>query len=200
MSSVADELRGARLARGLSQTQVGRAVGVRRARISAVERRAVKAMTIDQLARQAALLGLKLSVKLYPIGAAIRDAAQVKYINGFVARVGKAWKVGLDVPIPIPGDLRAVDVVLEGPCVIAIEVITRLRDIQSELRSAQVKQRDLGADRLVLVLAATHANRHALAAARASLEAAFELDTQRVMRLLAAGKDPGRDAIVLLAV
>ena len=200
MSSVADELRGARLARGLSQTQVGRAVGVRRARISAVERRAVKAMTIDQLARQAAVLVLKLSVKLYPIGAAIRDAAQVKYINGFVARVGKAWKVGLDVPIPIPGDLRAVDVVLEGPCVIAIEVITRLRDIQSELRSAQVKQRDLGADRLVLVLAATHANRHALAAARASLEAAFELDTQRVMRLLAAGKDPGRDAIVLLAV
>ena len=102
MASVADELRGVRLARGLSQTQVGRAVGVRRVRISAVERRAVGAMTSDLLARQAAVLGLKLSVKLYPIGAAIRDAAQVKYINGFVARIGSAWKVGLDQPIPLP--------------------------------------------------------------------------------------------------
>ena len=200
MSSVADELRDARLAHGLSQTQVGRAVGVRRVRISAVERRIVKAMTIDQVARHSAVLGLKLSVKLYPVGAAIRDVVQIKYINGFVARVGRAWNVGLDVPIPIPGDLRAVDVVLEGVCAIAVEVITRLRDIQSELRAAQVKQRDLGADRLVIVLAATHANRKALADARPSLEAAFDLDSQRTLRMLAAGMDPGRDAIVLLSL
>ena len=83
---------------------------------------------------------------------------------------------------------------------IAVEVITHIRDVQAELRSAQLKQRDFGADRLVLVLAATHANRDALAAARPSLEVAFELDSQRVLRMLAAGKDPGRDAIVMLSL
>ena len=200
MASVADELRNARLAQGLSQTQVGRAVGVRRTRISAVERRLAGAMTVDQVARQAAVLGLKLSLKLYPVSEPIRDAAQVRYINRFIQRVGRAWKVTLDAPLPLPGDLRAIDVVLGGSCTIAVEVVTRLRDIQAELRAAQLKQRDYGATRLVIVVAATHANRQAIAQARPSLEVAFELDSQRSMRLLAAGNDPGRDAIILLSL
>lgn len=201
MASVADELRNARLARGLSQTQVGRAVGTRRVRISAVERRVASAMTVDQLARQASVLGLKLSIRLYPLGEPIRDVAQVKYTNRFVQRVGSAWRVvALDDPIPIPGDLRAIDVVLDGPCIVAVEVVTRFRDIQAELRAAQIKKRDYGAARLVIVVAATHANRKALDEARSALESVFDLDSQRTMRLLAAGKDPGRDAIVLLSL
>ena len=39
---------------------------------------------------------------------------------------------------------------------------TRLADWQAQTRSALLKQRDLGADRVVLVLRATHANREAL--------------------------------------
>src|SRR4051794_16194219 len=92
---VADELRIARLNRGLTQKLVGLAIGVDLERISAVERRQSHVLTIHQLASHAAVLGLKLSVKFYPVGDSIRDAAQVRYITRFVERVGSAWSVGL---------------------------------------------------------------------------------------------------------
>jgi hypothetical protein len=50
----------------------------------------------------------------------------------------------------------------------------------------------------VIVVAGTRANRAALADARPTLTGAFDLDTRRVMADLAAGRDPGRDAIVAL--
>jgi hypothetical protein len=46
-------------------------------------------MTIDLVARQASVLGLKLSARLYPVGAPIRDAAQLKYIGRFIDRIAK---------------------------------------------------------------------------------------------------------------
>ena len=55
-----------------------------------------------------------------------------------------------------------------------------------------------GATRLILVIAGTHANRRALAAARSTLLGAFDLDTRHVLTELAAGRDPGRDGVVLL--
>jgi hypothetical protein len=94
--------------------------------------------------------------------------------------------------------LRAIDVVLRGPCVIAVEIVTRLADIQAVVRSARVKQRDFGAGRLIIVVAGTHANRRALAVARPTLGSSFEMDSQRVLALLRGGTDPGRDAIVVL--
>jgi hypothetical protein len=103
-------------------------------------------------------------------------------------------------PIPIAGDLRAVDVLLIRREVrVAVEVITRLADLQAQVRGAQLKARDIGATRLIIVVAATHANRRALEAVRASLVEAFDLDTRRVMADLARGADPARDAIVVLA-
>jgi hypothetical protein len=50
---------------------------------------------------------------------------------------------------------------------------------------------------LILVIAATHANRRALADVRATLLASFELDARRVLRAVARGHDPGRDAVIL---
>jgi len=101
--------------------------------------------------------------------------------------------------MPLSGDLRAVDVLLTGACTIVVEIVTRLADVQALIRAAQLKQRDIKADRLVIVVAATHANRRALEIARPSLASAFELNRYRVMQELAAGRDPGRDAIILLS-
>ena len=78
-------------------------------------------------------------------------------------------------------------------------MITRLADLQAQIRAAQLKAQAIGATRLIFVIAATRANRAALASVRSSLVAAFDLDSRRVMSELAAGRDPGRDAIVLLA-
>ena len=77
-------------------------------------------------------------------------------------------------------------------------MITRLADLQAQVRAAQLKARDIGATRLVIVATGTHANRRALADARPSLVQSFELDTRAVVAALAAGRDPGRDAFILL--
>jgi transcriptional regulator with XRE-family HTH domain len=196
---IAADLRAQRRALGLTQREVARALGKSKSHIGRVERQQVARLAAVDLVRHAAVLGLRASIKLFPIGGAIRDAAQVRYITRFVERVGRPWRIRLDVPIPLAGDLRAVDVLMEGSCRIAVEVVTRLSDLQAMLRAAQLKQRDIAADRLIIVVAATHANRRVLAETRSALIATFDLDTQRTIAKLAAGADPGHDAIILLA-
>ena len=196
---IGDQLRAARLVRGLTLRELGAAIGSSASELSRRELGASPRLIGEKLAVHAAAVGLKLSVNLWPVGGGVRDAAQARYVAAFVARVGRAWRVALEAPIPIAGDLRAVDILLvRGEARIAVEVITRLADLQAQIRAAQLKSRDLNATRLILVVAGTHANRRAVEATRASLAAAFELDTRRVLADLAHGADPGRDAIVVL--
>ncbi|CAN5804641.1 hypothetical protein BH24CHL6_BH24CHL6_11540 [soil metagenome] len=199
LAEIGGELREARLALGLSQAQVATALTISRSQVSRVELGLLPQVSAERLAEHAAVVGLRFWFRLFPQGGALRDAAQARYIERFLERVGHAWRVTLDAPIPLPADLRAVDVLLRGPaCLIAVEVITRLRDLQAQLRAAQQKSRDIGAQRVVLVVAGSHANRQAIAEARGTMLASFELDTRRVMAKLAAGEDPRRDAIVVL--
>ncbi|MBA2633560.1 MAG: helix-turn-helix transcriptional regulator [Chloroflexi bacterium] len=196
---IGDQLRTGRHALGVTQTQIGAAIGVSGSEISRRELGRSRRLTGQKLASHAAAVGLRLSVKLYPVGGGMRDAAQSRYVAAFVARVGRPWKVTLEAPIPLAGDLRAVDVLLtSGQARIAVEVITRLADLQAQVRAAQLKARDISATRLVLVIAGTHANRTALASARAALLSSFDLDSRRLLADLAAGRDPGRDGIVTL--
>lgn len=179
--------------------QVGGVIGVSESEISRRELGKAPLLTGERLAVHAAAVGLRVSVKLWPIGGGIRDAAQARLVARFVARVARPWRVVLEAPIPRPGDLRAIDVLLVGTgLTIAVEAITRLADIQAQVRAAQIKARDIGASRLLLVIAATHANRRALAAARATLSPAFDLDTQWILGELSAGRDPGHDGIALI--
>lgn len=198
---IGDELRTARLILGTTQRAVGAAIGVSASEISRRELGRSRRLTGEKLALHAAAVGLKLWVKLFPVGGGIRDHAQARYVAALVARLGGAWRVTLEAAIPLAGDLRAVDVLLvAGAIRIAVEVITRLGDVQAQVRAAQLKARDIGATRLILVVADTHANARALAASRSMLIAAFDLDARRVRAELAEGRDPGRDAFLLMRV
>jgi transcriptional regulator with XRE-family HTH domain len=194
-----DELRIARHLLGVTQSQVGVAIGVSASEVSRRELGTSRRLTGEKLAVHAAAVGLKLWIKLYPHGGGIRDASQARYVAAFVGRVGRRWRVTLEAALPVASDLRAVDVILEAASArIAVEVVTRIADLQALIRSLQVKARDIGATRLIIVVADTHANARALAGSRPMLASAFDLDTRRVMAYLAAGTDPGRDAIILL--
>jgi transcriptional regulator with XRE-family HTH domain len=196
---IGDQLRTARRLLGLTQKQVARAIGISQSDVSRRERGRAPRLTGQALARHAAAVGLKVSIKLWPVGGGIRDEAQARYIARFLGRVGAAWKAILEAPISIAGDLRAVDVLLTaGTIRIAVEVITRLADLQAQVRAARLKARDIGASRLVIVVAGTHANREVLRTVRPTLANSFELDARRVLADLAAGRDPGRDAIITL--
>jgi transcriptional regulator with XRE-family HTH domain len=194
-----DELRTGRHIIGVTQRRLGAAIGVSQGEISRRELGRSRRFVGEPLAIHAAAVGLKLSVKLWPIGGGVRDAAQARHVAAFVGRVGRLWNVTLEAPIPLAGDLRAVDVLLaRGDRRIAVEVITRLADLQAQVRATQIKARDIGAARLILVVAGTHANRRALAAGRQTLVPAFDMDTRRLILELAAGRDPGRDGIIVL--
>lgn len=96
-------------------------------------------------------------------------------------------------------DQRAADAVIRhGSAVVMIEAFTRFADAQAQLRAVQLKARDMGIERIVVVVAATHANRAALAAATDVLASSFPLDTRAVLRELEAGRAPGAHGLAII--
>jgi hypothetical protein len=101
--------------------------------------------------------------------------------------------------VPIEKDLRAADArISNAQSSIVVEAITRLADVQAQLRAAQLKRRDLQAQRLVLLVSATSTNRTAMRAAGPMLGEALPVHTWAALRALAAGRDPGGDALIVL--
>ena len=197
--ALGDQLRTARKLLGATQAQVGAAIGVSGSEVCRRELGRRANVQTESLVAHAAAVGLRVAINLFPVGGGVRDAAQLRYLARFLERVADTFVRELEAVIPIAGDLRAIDAILRSPgCVIAVEVITRLGDVQAQLRAARLKARDGSATRLVIVVASTHANRRALEEARATLAASFDLDTRRVMADLAAGRQPARDALVLV--
>ena len=146
----------------------------------------------------AGIVGLRFHAKLYPAGSPLRDKAQLALLDRFRRRLSPAWHVRLEEPIPIPGDQRAWDMVLRrGNMSVGVEAVSRLRNVQAQVRAARLKQRDAEVERLVLLIAATHFNRRALAGA-GTLREDLPLTTRGALAALAAGGDPGEDSIVLL--
>lgn len=193
------ELRVARILAGQTQKQVAAVLRKSTSHVSRVEHGLIRGLTMAQLHRHAAVVGLKPYVNLYPLIARPLDAAQLQLFERFHARIAASWKVTLEAPMPIRGDLRAADAVLTIPgCRCVVEIITRLADFQAQLRSARRKVRDLGADRLILVVAATPTNRRAVRDSGRAVEEAFPVRTKEALRSLAAGTDPGGDALILL--
>lgn len=196
-AEVGAELRNARLARGLSQADLARALHTSRFHVSRLERGAIANMGVADLARHGAAVGLRFHARFYPEGGGLRDAAQLDLLRRFRARIGDRWSWQLEAPLNIPGDLRAFDALLaNGDIRVLVEAITRLRDAQAQLRSAALKQRDARAHRLVVLISATHHNRLTLASAGGILE--FPLSTRATLASLAAGRDPGDNGIILL--
>jgi transcriptional regulator with XRE-family HTH domain len=194
-----DDLREARLRAGLRQVDVALAVGTSDTRVGVIEAGKLTSVPLLDVARHAAAVGLRLHARFYPAGPPIRDAAQVALLDRFRGRLSGDWLIKLEAPLPIQGDQRAWDMLLgAGRLTIGIEAVTRLRDVQAQVRQAQLKRSDAAVGRLVLLIAATHANRRALSAAEVLMRADFTIGTRAALTALAAGRDPGGDALVLL--
>jgi transcriptional regulator with XRE-family HTH domain len=200
LQELGDDYRNARLNAGLTLREVARQVGVSPASIFRVERARPPGARPDLLSRHAATVGLRVRVRAYPDGDPIRDAASIRLIGAFRARLPRL-PFRPEVPVRADqGDMRAWDGVGDLPrCVCAFEFVTRFHDCQAQLRAFELKLRDGAVDRLVIVVMATHANRRALSVARDIVAAAFPLKTRQVMAALSLGRDPGGNGVVLLA-
>ena len=140
-----------------------------------------------------------MSVKFYPAGQPLRDQAHLELIERFRARLGPGLVLRTEVPVPIGGDARAWDIIVDGaPLPIGGEAETRLRDWQALQRRIALKMRDSGIDRVILLVTASRSNREALRAADASLAAMFPVPARAALKALGEGRDPGGNAIIML--
>ncbi len=193
------EARTARLTIGLGQDDVAAALGISRSQYSRIERGLSPGLTIDTAARLFAVLGQDLAVRAYPAGDPIRDVAHAGLLERLHARCHRSFAWRTEVPLPIPGDLRAWDATALCPaCRIGIEAETRLRDVQALERRLALKERDGGMDRLVLLVLDSRSNREVVRSHGEILAARFPVAGRRALELLGAGADPGGNALILL--
>jgi len=196
---VGHEVRAARRGAGLSLRAAGASVGISASALSRLERGLDAAVSLERLCRACAAVGLEFSGRAFLDGDPIRDAGHVRLLDRLRQRLppGSPWRV--EVPLPIPGDRRAVDAEtrLQGRRV-GFEVELQLDDVQALERRFALKRRDAGLDVLVLVVADTRHNRHVLAMHRAALRSAFPLGPREVLTALARGLAPTGDGLVVL--
>jgi transcriptional regulator with XRE-family HTH domain len=193
------EIRLARTDRGLSLDDVGRATNLSASTVSRIERGLIRHVSVVDLARLHAVVGMELSVKSYPGGQPIRDIAHVSLLQVFRSGLHRSLTWSVEVPLPIPGDRRAWDAVVQGRgWRYGVEAETAPRDGQSLVRRLSLKQRDGDVNGVLLVLRPTTQTRRFIAELDEALRAAFPVDGRTAVELLAAGVDPGGNAVILI--
>ncbi|HEY8636143.1 MAG TPA: helix-turn-helix domain-containing protein [Candidatus Limnocylindrales bacterium] len=198
-ASIGAEIRGARVNRNLTLKEVGRAIGVSAATGSRVERGVLDHVDVMLLARMCAVIGLDLSIKAYPGGDPIRDAAHLELLRDFRALLHPSIEWAVEVPLPVRGDSRAWDGFMRAlDWRYGVEAETAPRDGQATLRRVALKQRDGQVDGVVLLVRDTAQTRAFLREIQPVVGATFPISGMRAQELLRVGANPGGSAIVVL--
>lgn len=199
LTRIGQELRDARLDRSLSVDAAATALNSSNAELSRIERALSPKVPFLTLARMAAVVGLDLSVRLFPGATPLRDAAQGELLSDFRATLHRSLRWATEVPLPIAGDQRAWDATASGPdwC-FGIEAETLPRDAQALIRRLQLKLRDGGLDGMLLVLRDTRRTREFMREAADELAGAFTVPGRRASELLAAGLEPDGSGVILV--
>jgi transcriptional regulator with XRE-family HTH domain len=192
------ELRHARLEAGLSQSVVAQAVGLSQSVVSRLERAEPGSASLENLCAISAALGLRPSIKLYPDGPPVRDAPQLHLLDRLRGRIHRSFRWTSEAPVGPVGDLRAWDVRLDGPGSIGVDAETRLHDVQSLQRRFELKVRDSGVERAVLVVSATHHNRLVIREFRVALRSTFPGEARETLVALERGRLPDENGIIVL--
>ena len=199
---VAIDGRLARIGAGLSQAEVGHAIGSSHSMVGRFERGEVTYPDLAFLAAYCAVLGLDLALRVYPAGDPIRDRAQLALLERLRARLHPSLRWRTEVPLGIEGDLRAWDAEIRGrqptQWRARIEAETGIPDGQALERRLNLKTRDDPDGHVVLLVSDTRANRIALRAIREGMRDGFPLDSREILAALRDARDPGGSGIVIL--
>jgi hypothetical protein len=155
-----------------------------------------------QTAVLGAAVGLDVRCRAYPGGDPTRDAAQVAVLERLRGRLAATVRLETEVPLDLPGDLRAWDGRLTGlrglRTTLPTEAETNVADWQALERRLALKLRDAGEPHVLLVLADTRHNRAAIATVLPDVATRFPIPARRALAALARGEHPGGSAIVFL--
>ncbi len=201
LDELAREARLARVTAGLSQADVGRAIGVSRETVSRLERGAFANPGVLFLTRLFRVLGMSLTARAWPDGSPRRDVAHAAVLTILQRSVHPSVRWRTEVLFPNPGDRRVWDAVASiGQTRIGIEVETRVRDGQELQRRLNAKRRDGAVDHVLLVLADTRSNRAFLRTWREEISQDLPGRSEDILDALRNGRDPGTSGIVLVKV
>jgi transcriptional regulator with XRE-family HTH domain len=197
--SIGEELRRGRVAADLTQQAVGDALGWSHNKVGRIERGVTPKVSVDDLARAFAIVGMEFSARAYPVASPMRDRAHLEVLERFHARISATFDWRTEVPLPNAGDLRTWDAIARAEDIrIAIECETRPTDWQALERRLHLKERDGRVDRLILVLSDTRSNRAFVREHARAIAASFPVSGRAALAALAAGHDPGGNAVVLV--
>jgi len=173
--------------------------GVSITELSRIERGLAPHVAFETLALIGAAVGLAVSIRAYPNGSPVRDAAQLALLRRLRGALPSGVRVRYEVPLGIRGDLRAWDAVIDGvgwwrP----VEAETRLRDIQALQRRIGIKSRDAGVTGAILLVSDTRHNRHVLRAEADSLAERFPIRPRDLLATLRAGRPPASGGVLIL--
>lgn len=192
----------ARRAAGLTQSQLASRSSSSQPVISRIER-GIFSPDLRSMAGIARGLGHHLSVRIYPDdGVRLRDSGQLMLASKIRAEAHGSWRVGLEVPVARPPDRRAADMVLEGHAeVILIEIERGLRDLQAQLRAAQLKRAALAERlgrrvRLVLAVPDLATARKAVAPHAAIIRSSLTVTSRAAWAAIRSGSPLGADALL----
>jgi len=149
LSAFGHDVQQARTGAGLSQRRVAAAVGIAQSRLSAIERGVAASPSLEALAQIAGVVGLELSLRVFPAGSPLRDAGHAALFGRLRATTSPILRWRSEVPLPITGDRRSWDAVAfdaSGAMVMAVELDTRTRDAQALARKLALKKRDGGVE------------------------------------------------------
>ena len=143
---LADELRSGREDAGLSVRRLAHAAGVSPTTLAAIEQDRVEP-SLQVVARVATVLGLRLSVRLYPgTGPLIRDHLQALLIRALLSVLHERWTPRPEVAVyqPVRGVIDLVLSALRGNH-IACEAHSELRRLELQVRWSQAEADALAA-------------------------------------------------------
>lgn len=196
------EVRNARRAAGLTQSQLANRASLSQAQISRIER-GICAPDLRAMARIANGAGHTLSVRLYPFdGIRLRDSGQLSVAELIRAQAHRSWRVRIELPVASAPDRRAADMVLDSPAeVVLLEIERAPRDLQAQLRAAQLKRVALSERlgrvvRLVVAMPDTVAARKAVAPHLAILRAGLPITSRAAWAAIRSGARLGGDALL----
>jgi transcriptional regulator with XRE-family HTH domain len=194
------ELRVARQNAGVSQRALAADLDWTQSEVNRLEQVKFQSVPIGRLCEVASVLGLELSANWYPVGDSIRDKGHQVVRRRFQALVASPpYSLTDEAAFPDIGDLRSWDVLLRLEDVrIGVEIETRVRDLQGCVRRIRARQKNGGADAILLVLADTAHNRRIYGELRDALGPAFATPPDAIVSALRAGRAVPGSGVILI--
>lgn len=196
------ELRIACEVSGLSQLQLARRAGLNPSRVS----RILTGRTVPDLDVAERLVrgtGNRLLFKVVPSGGVrLRDSGQLGVAERIVGVAHQSWRRRLEVPVATAPDRRAADLVLDNQqACLMIEIERWIRDLQAQLRAAQLKRMALSEMlgrnvTLILAVLDSDPNRTAVAPHAGIIAEALPVGTRRIWAAIRSGESPGGDGLM----